>query len=139
MPQIRRATFADHNGVRLSVARHSEVMNVQLWRIAAAVVALLRARRNSQPAAHLTHQPLMFSARYWNAQGKRVPPQVLTQSRDEYARLARDPSVAHYTPHKGHRHGLNKFNAEKLVDLPVSEMADAEFEPLRRPKANFLS
>ena len=108
-------------------ARHSSLLNVQPWKW--------------QRQSWLCSRSPEFSKKRptWDAQGKSVPPQLPTQSGDEYARLARDPSVTHYTPHKGDRHGLNKFNAEKLVDLPVSEMADAEFELLRRPKANFLS
>jgi len=84
-------------------------------------------------AATLTYWPLEFSNWYWEMRGKPVPAHVAKRLRAAYPRLARDPSTRYYQPDSGDRHGLDKFNAEKLIlDLPVPEMDEGERELLRR-------
>jgi hypothetical protein len=106
---------------------------------AAAALAVLLSFGTLREAAHLTYQPLMFSALYWRVRGLPPPPGVAAQLREAYPRLARTPGVRYYEPDAGNRSGLDKFNAEKPVrGLPVAEMSEAELELARAPLRGWL-
>lgn len=95
-------------------------------------LVLLTVVTTVREAATLTYGSLEFSNWYWQVRGKPVPTHVVKRLRPAYPRLARDPSTRYYQPDAGDRHGLDKFNAEKLIrELPVREMESGERELLR--------
>lgn len=107
-------------------------------RLAAVILACVSVLTTLKETAHLLYLPLMYSSWYWQVRGRPMPAEVAAQLRPEYATLARDASVHVYTPDERDRTGMAKFNAEKFVEIAPGDMTDAEYELLRRHRANWF-
>jgi hypothetical protein len=102
------------------------------------VVAALALIGTLREVAYMTYQPLQFSTWYWHATGREMPAQAKAVIRSEYGALARDSSVRYYKPDAEEITNMHKWNAEKLMQIPVAQMEPAEYELLRHPRRNWF-